>query len=116
MGIEEIEVAIIVEIREDSRMRLLGDLLVEPIVSDPGDGTMVWVALRWARQLADHASPVAIEFDTEAGRSYRVEYTESSAPGLWKRLSTVPGTGTPAAAVDQREAGEANRFYRVIRE
>ena len=29
---------------------------------------MVWVALRWARQLADHASPVVIEFDTEAVR------------------------------------------------
>ncbi len=38
------------------------------LVSDPGDGTMVWVALRWARQLADHASPVTIEFDTEAVR------------------------------------------------
>lgn len=38
------------------------------LVTDPGDGTLVWVALRWARQLANHASPVAIDFDTDAVR------------------------------------------------
>ena len=36
------------------------------LVSDPGDGTMLWVALRWARQLADLASPNVAEFDSEA--------------------------------------------------
>ena len=38
------------------------------LVADPGDGTMVWVALRWARQLADQSSSTAIEFDSEAVR------------------------------------------------
>lgn len=38
------------------------------LVADPGDGTMVWVALRWARQLADQSSPITIEFDSEAVR------------------------------------------------
>ena len=28
----------------------------------------MWVALRWARQLADQSSPTAIEFDSEAVR------------------------------------------------
>lgn len=36
------------------------------LVSDPGDGTMLWVALRWARQLADLSSPNVAEFDSEA--------------------------------------------------
>lgn len=38
------------------------------LIADPGDGTMVWVALRWARQLADQSSPVSISFDGEAVR------------------------------------------------
>ena len=38
------------------------------LVADPGDGTMVWVALRWARQLADQSSPTEIAFDSEAVR------------------------------------------------
>ena len=29
---------------------------------------MVWVALRWARQLADRSSPVGVELDTDAVR------------------------------------------------
>ncbi len=38
------------------------------LVTDPGDGTMVWVALRWARQLAALSSPATIEFNAEAVR------------------------------------------------
>jgi hypothetical protein len=38
------------------------------LVTDPGDGTMVWVALRWARQLADQSSSAVVEFDSDAVR------------------------------------------------
>jgi hypothetical protein len=38
------------------------------LVTDPGDGTMVWVALRWARQLADQSSTAVVEFDSDAVR------------------------------------------------
>lgn len=38
------------------------------LVCDPGEGTMMWVALRWARQLADQSSPETIDFDSETVR------------------------------------------------
>jgi hypothetical protein len=71
MANRDATVAICVSKHADAFPKEVGPINVygrRVLVSDPGDGTMVWVALRWARQLADHASPVAIEFDTEAVR------------------------------------------------
>jgi hypothetical protein len=71
MANRDATVAICVSKHSDAFPKEVGPINVygrRVLVSDPGDGTMVWVALRWARQLADHASPVAIEFDTEAVR------------------------------------------------
>ena len=71
MANRDASVAICVSKHADAFPKEVGPINVygrRILVADPGDGTMVWVALRWARQLADHSSPVAIEFDTEAVR------------------------------------------------
>ncbi len=71
MANRDASVAICVSKHSDAFPKEVGPINVygrRVLVADPGDGTMVWVALRWARQLADRSSPIAVAFDTDAVR------------------------------------------------
>ncbi len=71
MANRDATVAICVSRHTDAFPKEVGPINVygrRVLVGDPGDGTMLWVALRWARQLADQSSSAPIDFDTEAVR------------------------------------------------
>jgi hypothetical protein len=71
MSNRDAAVAICVSKHPDAFPKEVGPINVygrRVLVTDPGDGTMVWVALRWARQLAAQSSPTTVEFDAEAVR------------------------------------------------
>ncbi len=71
MSNRDATVAICVSKDPDAFPREVGPINVygrRVLVSDPGDGTMVWVALRWARQLAAQSSSSTLEFDAQAVR------------------------------------------------
>lgn len=55
--------------------------------------------------------PFQIEFPTEAGVTYTVEYKDALSAATWTTLTTVTGDGTTKTASDPNQ-GDA-RFYRV---
>jgi hypothetical protein len=55
-----------------------------------------------------------IQFVTQPGFNYAVEYTDSLAPANWQVLANVPGDGNIHEAVDPRPLS-ATRFFRLHR-
>src|SRR5439155_22517332 len=59
-------------------------------------------------------SNVLISFTSQTGQFYRVEYTDSLSPAIWKTASDfVPGTGDIVTAIHVGGGGRPSRFYRV---
>jgi hypothetical protein len=54
---------------------------------------------------------ISIQFQTEAGHSYTVQYTDSLSPASWQTLTTITGDGTVKTATDTPSG--SRRFYRV---
>ena len=52
-------------------------------------------------------------FQTQAGRSYRVQYKNALKDALWQTLQTVAGNGSVTNITDNAANG-ASRFYRVV--
>jgi Bacterial Ig domain len=57
-------------------------------------------------------SEFSFAFETEANRTYNVQYTISLAPPDWQSLTNFTGNGGSALIIDPA-AGDAQRFYRV---
>jgi hypothetical protein len=55
---------------------------------------------------------VLLEFPTQAGASYTIEYKVNLNDASWQTLTTVPGTGGLAQSIDPNPA-EQSRFYRL---
>ena len=58
---------------------------------------------------------IALAFATDAGKSYRVEFTATLASPLWFTLTNLTGNGQTVEITDQPGL-LANRFYRVVAE
>ena len=55
-----------------------------------------------------------ITFPSVSGTTYRVEYSDTLAPGSWTALGAdLAGTGGNLQATDTATSGHAQRFYRV---
>ena len=52
-------------------------------------------------------------FQTQAGRSYRVQYKNALKDALWQTLQTVAGNDSVMNITDNAANG-ASRFYRVV--
>jgi len=59
-------------------------------------------------------SDVVLRFTSRQGEFYRVEYTDTFTPAVWKiAVAAVPGTGDIVAAIHTGGAGQRSRFYRI---
>ena len=60
------------------------------------------------------SSNVLVHFTSRLGEFYRLEYTDSFSPAVWKTaVSVIPGTGDIVTAIDIGGAGHPSRFYRI---
>jgi hypothetical protein len=64
------------------------------------------------RDVARNGTTVTFSFDSQADKSYDVEYKDSLG-GAWNPLTTIPGNGGTVNASDTTATGNV-RFYRVI--
>ena len=53
-----------------------------------------------------------LEWRSEAGKTYRVEYTDSLSNPVWQLLRSVPSEGTSTSTTDA--VTQEQRFYRVV--
>ncbi|MCI0744941.1 MAG: hypothetical protein L0Y58_06005 [Verrucomicrobia subdivision 3 bacterium] len=82
-------------------------------VVEPGAGQAVTGPLRIA-VIAVSGNDLSITFMTTAGRSYRVEATDSLAHPDWKIVADdIQGTGSVLQITDPPGTGGQQRFYRV---
>jgi PKD repeat protein len=59
-------------------------------------------------------SDVVVSFTSRQGEFYRVDYTDTFTPALWKTaIAAVPGTGDIVTTIHTGGAGQRSRFYRV---
>ncbi len=59
---------------------------------------------------------ILIRFTSKPGEFYRVEYTDSLLPALWRTaIGVVPGTGNILTAAHIGGVGNPSRFYRIAR-
>ena len=64
-------------------------------------------------RIAPNAQGLTLSYETEAGRPYRVEYTESlSSPFQWGLLDDFMGDGSVHQLFEPFRPGQ-NRFYRL---
>ena len=54
-----------------------------------------------------------VSFQTEPGKTYTVQYTDTLAPPTWQNLPSVPGNGA-TESVTNSAPGIANRYYRLL--
>ena len=57
-----------------------------------------------------------IEFQSVAGRSYRIEWTDDLVAGHWTVLTeeAIPGTGKMLKVIDAGAGTQKQGFYRVV--
>lgn len=55
-----------------------------------------------------------LSFQTEAGKTYRVQRNNSLNESTWTDLKTVVGTGADLPVPDPSVSSEPSQFYRVI--
>jgi hypothetical protein len=54
-----------------------------------------------------------LEWASQSGKTYRVEYRDDLSASTWTSLGTYPATGGTTTATDST-AGPTRRFYRVV--
>ena len=84
--------------------------------TDPNDRTSVFAITG----VAENGSDLVVSFSTVAGKTYRVEWSESLDSGSWTVVETegtpqtdIPGTGGTVQTTDSNGAGHPRRFYRA---
>jgi hypothetical protein len=78
--------------------------------TDPRDAGSVFRARYTV--LADGS--VQIMFDAVAGKSYRIEASDTLAGGSWVAIEWLPAQSASRPAVFTDTAAEKRRFYRVV--
>ena len=84
--------------------------------TDPNDRTSVFAIT----DVAENGSDLVVSFTTVAGKTYRVEWSESLDSGSWTVVETegtpqtdIPGTGGTVQTTDSNGASHPRRFYRA---
>ena len=72
-------------------------------------------------QTTKSGNDMVVSFPSVAGKSYRVEYSDTLAAGSWSPVltngvaaSNIPGTGGAVQVTDTNGAVQTKRFYRVV--
>ncbi len=61
------------------------------------------------------AAGLKVQFDTFAGRTYRIEYTDDLTTNQWRTLTeTIAGDGNAVIVTDPAAATRPQRFYRLV--
>jgi hypothetical protein len=81
------------------------------ITALPTPVPLVWISVTRNPQ----TGAVTLDWQSEAGATYLVQWSPSLAAGGWTQLAAVVATGTTASHVDVPPAGTTVRCYRIVR-
>jgi hypothetical protein len=97
----------------------LGSTIAQPLAAVPASSRFsilggFWI---WPAPIifvpAKVGANLVVPFQTELGKTYVVEYTDTLAPPTWQRLPGVTGNGA-VETVTNSAPGVAQRFFRLI--
>lgn len=78
--------------------------------SDSSPGGEITVAI----QFTDATSPIQLQLNSVAGRSYTVQYLDDLQQSpQWQTLTTEVASGSTITVQDQSPSGRSHRFYRI---
>lgn len=97
----------------------LSSTVAQPLAAVPGSarfsiqgGFWIWPSPTFFAP-AKTGDNFIVSFQTTAGNTYTVQYSDTLAPQDWHNLPSVPGTGA-VESVTNSAPGVAQRFYRLI--
>ena len=97
----------------------LGSTIAQPLAAVPSSTRFSIQGGFWIRPSpiifapAQAGTNFVFSFQTEPGKTYLVQYTDTLAPPNWQNLPSVPGNGS-TASVSNSATGSVHRYYRLI--
>jgi hypothetical protein len=97
----------------------LGGTIAQPLAAVPGSASFsiqggFWI---WPSPIIFAPTKVGnsfiVSFQTELGKTYTVQYANTSGSSTWQSLPSVAGDGT-AKTVTNSVPGVAQRYYRLV--
>ncbi len=97
----------------------LGSTIAQPLAAAPSSAHFSVQGGFWTWNgnaifgLAKVGNSFKFSFQTETGKSYTIQYTDSLNPVSWQPLQTLSGDNNERTVTDSAVAG-AYRYYRII--
>src|SRR5580692_10970279 len=97
----------------------LGSTIAQPLASVPSSARFsiqggFWI---WPSPIIFAPTKIGnnfiVSFQTELGKTYTVQYTDTLVPTSWQNLPGVPGNGS-AESVTNAAPGIPQRYYRLL--